>query len=206
METEDDVIDRIWSKQKLNASHIVQVIELLIRDRHISLIDPGFLSLYMKTNDSQSKHVTTMRHFFRGDKQKPVVIMPIHHSEHWSLLIYFARYTTFYYFDSLDEYHNDYVENILSKFVTDSVIKDVATTKLTTIKSETQSFNYECGQYVFMFLYAFLFQLDKDTQPYDREAYVSLLQEYVIQSCRETHRQIFIRRIIDWILKERELL
>lgn len=203
MESEDDVIDRIWSKQKLNASHIVQVTELLIRKRHVSLVDPGFLSLYM-TSDSPSKHVTTMKHFFRGDKQKPVVVLPINDSDHWSLLIYFARYTTFYYFDSLDEYHNDYIEKILSKFVSDSIIVDIATTKLTTITSECQSFNYECGQYVFMFIYAFLIQLDKDVQPYDREAYVYSLQSYVTESCRETHRQTFIRRIIDWILQERD--
>ena len=204
MEEEDDVIDRLRSKQKLTASHIVHVIELFIQSRSdtVALVDPGFLALYMK-RPTPHKHINTMIRVFSGERHRPIVLIPLHSDGHWSLLVYFARYTTFFYLDSLEEYHNAYVTRVLAKLVEDNVIIDVAATKMTTIKSEIQAFSYECGQYVFMFLHAFLLSHEADTLPYDRDGFVNILQGCVRERCREQHRQAFIQRIVHWIHEER---
>lgn len=199
---ENDVIDRIRAKQKLTASHIVYVVELLIKayGATVSLIDPGFIAFYMNADATNTKPCADMMRFFKGDRQRPVTIMPIHDNNHWSLIIYVARYNTFYYFDSLEEYHNGYITRIMRKMVKDMIITDLWTTQITTIGSDTQAHSYECGQYLFMFIYSFFVQYNQ--QP-SAVPFTERLQSYVGESCRENHRQSFIRLVIAWIHESR---
>ena len=197
-DNDDDIIDRIRTKQKLNASHIMDVLDLFIRaySTSISLLDPGFVTLYMGEGEGVTKQRDTMMRYFSGDKQRVVTIIPVHHMDHWSLVIHVTLYNTFYYFDSMGEYHNEYIMCMMSKFVSDGIINNLATTRITTIVSECQSHSYECGQYLFMFVYAFLVQYNvvKGILDFDER-----LQVYVSESCREYHRQSFIRLVIAWI-------
>ncbi len=200
-EEEDDVIDRIRAKQKLNASHIVYVIELLIEAYNsaiISFVDPAFLTLYMTSKDP--KPCADMMRYFKGDREKPITIIPVHDDDHWSLLIYVTRYNTFYYFDSLEEHHGDYVSQIIRKMAHDDIITEVRQTHLITMKSECQVHLYECGQYLFMFIYAFFIEYNNScATPFDQR-----LQGYVLQSCRELHRQSFLRLLMAWIHEKRD--
>lgn len=203
MADETDVVDQLRAKQKLSASNIVFVVELFTRTREtLALIDPGFLALYLAST-AASKHITTMTRFFSGDRQRPVILLPLHNDGHWSLLIYVARYTTFFYFDSLDEYHDSFAVRVLTKFVEDGVLTNASEIKMMTIRSDTQAHSYECGQYVFMFLHAFLVSQSAEKPPFDRDGFVNILQTCVRERCREQHRQVFIQRVIQWIHEER---
>lgn len=202
-----DVIDSIRAKQKLNASQLTYVIDLFInayadKTTPVSLIDPGFLALYMKEKEAGKNHATMMR-FFKGDKAKPITIIPIHDKEHWSLVVYLSRHTTFFYFDSLEEFHVNYVTRFINKLVFDNIVTDLENTMLTTIVSEQQAYSYECGQYVFMFLSS-LFILYNNTRPTNKgPRFEEQLQAFVKESCREKHRQSFIRTVIEWVHESR---
>lgn len=205
-ETEMDVIDTIRAKQKLNASQVTYVLELLVGacGVNVALIDPGFIPIYMRSNETKPR--TTMARYFTGDRQRPITVIPIHDNDHWSLLLYVSRFCTFYYFDSLDEYHEAYVTRVITKMVTDGIIVDTTQTQLVSIESEGQRSTYECGQYLFMFLYAFFTQYKAygvSHTEMDRSLFTGGLQSYVRESCCELHRQKFIRLVIAWIHESR---
>lgn len=205
IDTNNDVVDSIRTRQRLNATQITDVLHLFVSHSTIglALIDPALIALYMQEDQQQQqggvgKQTAILTRYFGGDKQQPVTLIPIHDSDHWSLLIYVARYTTFYYFDSLEEYHREHVIALMRKMMNDGVIANIGSTRVTTLMSESQVNSYECGQYLFMFVYAFLAQY-KLAQQLDAQSFGDQLQLYVAESCRESHRQKFIRLIIDWI-------
>lgn len=195
-----DVVDSIRTRQRLNATQITDVLHLFVSHNTfgLALVDPALVTLYMR-EEVAGKQSAIMARYFRGDKQQPVTLIPVHHDDHWSLLIYVARYTTFYYLDSLSEYHREYVVKLMRKMMTDGVIANIDSTRVTTITSECQENSYECGQYLFMFVYAFLVQYKQAQQQQDVQSFADQLQVYVAESCRESHRQKFIRLIIAWI-------
>lgn len=200
---EIDVIDSIRARQKLNASQVTYVIEMLISASgiDISLLDPGFIPIYMRSNEMKPRN--TMARYFIGDRQRSITVIPIHNNDHWSLLVYVSRLNVFYHFDSLDEYHDEYIVSIIKKMVADQIITATTDTQLVSIENEGQVSNYECGQYLFMFLYAFFTRYSTAHANTNRESLTCDLQAYVRESCREAHRQKFMLLVIHWIHESR---
>lgn len=251
-----ELSDRLRSEVKLNAENIVYIIEVFVNSMFegcncISIVDPGFLPLYMKSYNSNckkkrklnheeseqtiEKRKITMASYFNDTdydtngkvscnfyNHKSITVIPIHDEEHWSLLVYFNDFKTFYHFDSLDPYHSDYVTNVLHKIVTDEIIKDTDNTNVIPVALDRQKYAFECGHYVFMCLYGFLKvvlamnsnksrhkwlsrrnTLSLVLMPFivinDIDGFNANLEYYIKEKCCENNRMGFINILIEWI-------
>jgi hypothetical protein len=163
-----------------------------------------------------------MAAFFVGPSARAITVVPIHTEDHWSLLLYFNEHRTFYGFDSLGAYHRDYMKDFMRTLCDDGILTDTDHTSIVWVPSRRQSMLYECGQYVFMFLYSFLKQvllvlesrpplplgsqrrrhkscLVLDTKRFDHD-----LRQYVAERCCEQYRMRFIASLIVWIHEKRQ--
>ena len=133
-EDKNDIVNVLRSRCELNDDNLVFLLKLFIegmfgKEECISLIDPTFLTLYMKkrfespemakrkrTREDESaitRRLNAMKQYFDYadyDEQyrvvrnfvshKSITLIPLHHDAHWSLLIYFNDKRQFYHFDS----------------------------------------------------------------------------------------------------------
>lgn len=216
------------------------IVSMFGNEECIALIDSVFTTLYMKRSRPNSpkrvkesaasierRRLSMATYFDRSDfnerdnrvvnnirRHKSITIMPIHDSNHWSLLVYFNDHRQFYHFDSLSHYHQDYVIDVIHKLVDDKIITQIHENTITIMDCPAQLSDYECGQYVSMYLYAFLktIQTENHTtrmrgRPHiyitDIEGFNQRLQEYVKSRCRECYRSTFIQILIGCIHEKR---
>lgn len=240
-EEEKDIVDVLRAKQNLNDNHVLYILNLFIdsmfgNEACIAIIDSVFTALYMKKKRTAKETDVVIErrrrsmavYFDRSDysvdnrvinnikRHKSVTVIPIHTNNHWSLLVYFNDHRQFYHFDSFDHCHHDYVIDVIDKLVTDKIIVDVHNTKITVLDSTPQVDSYECGQFVAMFLYAFLkvIQNENNNRPVRRGTklciciddivhFNEVLQEYVSTRCKEANRMNFINILITQIHEKR---
>lgn len=231
-----DIIDVLYARRNLDDCHILMVVQMLADEmfpempnpRHcIAHVDSCFTALYMDSpvnNDARRRRNTGhMATYFAADSEASVTVMPIHDSDHWSLLIYFNEQGVFYCFDSLGDYHRDYKLRLLRRLCNDHILVRLRETRVVWVHSRRQAELFECGQYVFMFLYSFLRQLippPSDEQPvkqrqqqqqrqirrrlvYDIAQFEKALGHVVHKHCRPDNRLVFLRGLIAWIHEKR---
>lgn len=80
------------------------------------------------------------------------VTIPLFHQYHWSLAIFIKQYKIIIHFDSIENYHKNYLEKILCYLVK----MNINLKKLSYINSSQQKGSWQCGYYLLMFNYLFL--------------------------------------------------
>ena len=235
-----DIIDVLYVKRNLNDCHILMVVQMLADElfpempnprQCIAHIDSLFTSAYMDppvNNDAlRRRHVQQMATYFAPESEAAVTVIPIHDENHWSLMIYFNEQGVFYCFDSLDDYHKQRKLALLRRLCNDQILVRLQETRVVWVHSRRQSELFECGQYVFMFLYSFLRLLTPPphlqqllqqqqrqnsgqsgpgymrTLVNDINAFEAALAKYVRTHCRPDKRLVFLRGLIAWIHERR---
>ena len=118
-------------------------------------------------------------------------------------------------------YHENYVANVLARLVADEIIEENNGITLTSITTPAQLHDYECGQYVALYWWVFCRRLQEENVPKTRAYYVNAqlrsipvivhdgigfrdrLQEAVFTLCGDAKRKIFVKNLIDTILRKR---
>lgn len=232
-----DIIDVLYARRKLNDCHILEVVHMLADEMFpempnprqcIAHIDSCFTATYANpppaNNNNSAVRRRTVGHmatYFAPESEAAVTVIPIHDADHWSLMIYFNEQGVFYCFDSLGDYHREYKLSLLRRLCNDNILVRLRETRVVWVHSRRQAELFECGQYVFMFLYSFLRQLipPPNLQPqrqltqkqrqYHRKlvddivAFEAALSRYVNKHCRPTNRLVFLRGLIAWIHEKR---
>ena len=236
-----ECLELLSKNERLNAENIIYIMNLLIDnmfpEKYIVLIDPGFIPLYIKrrintvNNDSHyviEKRKDIMRYYFDHHQMNEyhyITVIPIHNNDHWSILIYLNKHRIFYQFDSLSPYHNEYIGLFITSLVRDNII-DAHKTTLRRIKTIQQIADFECGQYIIMYLYSFLKVImmisNKEMKKYNNNTtlfitkqelerllytikedklrdFYKLLSKYTIIHCIEEYRNSFLSSLIKWI-------
>lgn len=235
-----DIVDVLYARRKLDDRHILLVVQMLADEMFpempnprlcIAHIDSCFTELYMNppvNNDVRRRriinHMATYFAATNSEAAAAVTVIPIHDADHWSLLIYFNEQGVFYCFDSLGNYHREYKLSLLRRLCNDNILVRLRETRVMWVYSRRQDELFECGQYVFMFLYSFLRQLipppspplsygghplQQQQQQYRRRLVDNIgqfehaLSRYVSKHCRPTNRLAFLRGLIAWIHEKR---
>lgn len=227
---EDDIIDRIYNRDWLTSDDILLGISVITTTifgvgNWVTVIDPGNLACYIDSKEktlfpesllTSNRRRDTIANQFRlvppqGEK---LIIIPIHDDNHWSLIFYMNLSRRFYCMDSMGEYHQRRIAKIMTNFLADSFMEKVGT-KITFVESIPQAKGYECGQYIFMFIYAYiktvlLVQRDSTltTKKGAVERLVQLeeiddfddrLNKFVYERCCEEFRKNFMLKFIQYI-------
>ncbi|KAJ2450888.1 SUMO1 sentrin specific peptidase 8 [Coemansia sp. RSA 2336] len=81
-------------------------------------------------------------------KQRQLILIPLNHRSHWSLLVYCRLTRTFYHYDSISKYNRDFAERAASRFlrVLEPLLKSGFYFK--SMQTPQQNNDYDCGIYV----------------------------------------------------------
>ena len=161
-------------------------------------------------------------------RQGGITVIPIHDDDHWSLLVYLNAYRAFYTFDSYDAYHHNYVIRFIDKLGTDDILVSLRDETIVAIPCPRQRYLYECGQYVFMFVYSFFTvwldavetravvpvegtvrqqtrRVRKNRNcPVDLPPFNEQLQSMILEKCKEKCRGVFITALNELIHERRK--
>lgn len=164
--------------------HIRQLFYLMAHRRHIDhqsihLIAPSIIFHIMQDGiDNKTKEELDSQW-----RDKDIVLMPICHQFHWSLLIHKTRENKWYHIDSMGQYHKYYAKSVLLKL----------TGRLTTyhrITAPYQRGGTECGFYTLFYMLIVI------TNPDSVEQWA-----LDVSNVREENRLIFIQTL-QQLLKE----
>jgi len=121
------------------------------------IIDPQFSNIIFRLfekkehkKDYNKKKIDTFLLNFNGDEI--FVTIPLFYQSHWSLAIFIKQYKILIHFDSIENYHKNYLEKILCYLVKMKIDID----KLSYINTPFQEGSWQCGYYLLMFNYLFL--------------------------------------------------
>ncbi|KAJ2785536.1 SUMO1 sentrin specific peptidase 8 [Coemansia javaensis] len=81
-------------------------------------------------------------------KQHQVILIPLNHRSHWSLLVYCRLTRTFYHYDSISRHNRDFAERAAGRFlrVLEPRVKEGFYFK--SMQTPQQNNDYDCGIYV----------------------------------------------------------
>ncbi|KAI9481781.1 hypothetical protein BX667DRAFT_504698 [Coemansia mojavensis] len=81
-------------------------------------------------------------------EQRQLILIPLNHRSHWSLLVYCRLTRTFYHYDSISKYNRDFAERAASRFlrVLEPLLKSGFYFK--SMQTPQQNNDYDCGIYV----------------------------------------------------------
>lgn len=228
-EEDNDIVDRIHAHEWLNSDDIllgIAVLTTFIFDASnwVTVIDPGMLATYADSKrkiaypDSaiamERRRDTLTRKFEVMAPREKLIVIPIYENDHWSVLFYMNLRRRFYFTDSMGEYHQNRISRIITDFLDDQFMEEKGTT-ITFVKSRPQKHAYECGQYLFMFIYAFVKNIliaQRDHPPpsshdfpiikplvSDIDLFDQTLTAFIYNNCCEETRPTFIGGFIQKI-------
>jgi hypothetical protein len=162
-----DIKKRIGRKEMLNDVDIMFFSYafawmLNISKEDLIVIDPVALRTFINSKDDPNKFErqlkamkTILDPFFGYTKTNKVVIFPLHHKTHWSLLLfinYIDGKKLWCRYDSFSSSHKDYIQQILSTFTKHNILK-TENHKYVKRKVPKQKGLWECGVYILMYIY-----------------------------------------------------
>lgn len=202
----NDIYNILLTKQKLNDNCIMQLLYIYIddikEDSNIDIIDSQVIKMFMLEDthlhyESGKKILAT---YF--NKKNNIIIIPLNHADHWSVIIYISTYYQWYHFDSLlididKNYHHDFIVQFLKKLKIQNIFNfDGEKHKILHINTIKQENNWECGQYLLM--YARLIIKFPFNENYDIDKLDKYIDDNII-NINEKKRKLFIKEMLNLI-------
>ncbi|PIA15480.1 cysteine proteinase [Coemansia reversa NRRL 1564] len=80
--------------------------------------------------------------------QREVILIPLNHKSHWSLLVYCRLTRTFYHYDSISKHNRNFAERAAGRFLRVLETKSKEGFYFKSMQTPQQNNDYDCGIYV----------------------------------------------------------
>ncbi|KAJ2309835.1 hypothetical protein IWW52_005582 [Coemansia sp. RSA 2704] len=114
-----------------------------------SLLFLGTYTAYRISNAESASVTDNISMQLSGElDQRQLILIPLNHRSHWSLLVYCRLTRTFYHYDSISKYNRNFAERAAGRFlrVLEPRLKDGFYFK--SMQTPQQNNDYDCGIYV----------------------------------------------------------
>ncbi|KAJ1828323.1 hypothetical protein LPJ70_007271, partial [Coemansia sp. RSA 2708] len=114
-----------------------------------SLLFLGTYTAYRISNAESASVTDNISMQLSGElDQRQLILIPLNHRSHWSLLVYCRLMRTFYHYDSISKYNRNFAERAAGRFlrVLEPRLKDGFYFK--SMQTPQQNNDYDCGIYV----------------------------------------------------------
>lgn len=166
-ERKNVLISYLKQEEEWNADAIISISQLLIQNAALDcdqfcLIDPGQLSLVI---DNPPSYINWTRNCeiikkLLNNNTTHVVLLPIFHARHWSLLIYLTHHKQWIHCDPKKDLHKQriiHIQRILHQY---NIVDARQRHCIFLGPLPEQESNYECGQYTVLYIDVIIKQLN----------------------------------------------
>lgn len=112
---------------------------------------------------------------FKGDEL--FVTIPLFFQNHWSLAIFIKKFNIILHFDSIKDYHKNFINQILTYLLE----LGIEIKQLIFIKTPIQKGSWECGYYLLMFNYLFLLVYHEKNDDYNENDFIKRIEDKLTQ-------------------------
>lgn len=112
---------------------------------------------------------------FKGDEL--FVTIPLFFQNHWSLAIFIKKFNIILHFDSIKDYHKNFINLILTYLLE----LGIEIKQLIFIKTPIQKGSWECGYYLLMFNYLFLLVYHEKNDDYNENDFIKRIEDKLTQ-------------------------
>lgn len=193
-----EILGILERKMRLNDTTVMQVLYLLRdlhghREREIRIIDSHYVVLACE----QRRATEEIRRLLSDDLDSELILMPVFHDAHWSLLFFAPHLGVYMHLDSCAPYHASYSRRLLTLFD-----PEYRYTRLVLPSNDSelsqQVSSWECGLFLLMNAYMMIVAL-----PYmkNNQTLVAHLTQHMT-SISETNRPLFTRKVIKIVRRE----
>jgi hypothetical protein len=164
--------------------------------REVVVVDSQQIALFMQR--AMGRHARTLELQLHTTGSR-LVLLPIHHANHWSLLVHCPRYLRWYYMDSCEMIHWDYVLAFLKRLQLDGVVTHFADVNqsLRPIVMQRQLWDWECGHYLLLYACNCLGTLAAHGHLLDREEGVNEYDPVIVDMMQAVTNQTRLEFIRD---------
>jgi hypothetical protein len=147
------------SKKSFDDATVVHLLGV-IASPEATIIDPVLISILVSKRGSLSQDdgnvEGTRRRFAEAVSCDRLVLLPLHHNNHWSLLAYRPAWTQWYHCDSVRGYHKARVVEVLACLDHFAIGQSQDARIFFYDDMEEQPRAYECGRYVPFYAFVLL--------------------------------------------------
>lgn len=130
-----------WSADVLMDALYLQCAVRGLQSDSVTVVDPRLLTLVC---EGHSVSFAQNAHLLKSQLHAPLVLIPLHCDDHWSLLAYFHAWGLWIAIDSAAPMHRQHVLHTLYRLQKLGVLQDVEKQQLE-LRETRQTTGYECG-------------------------------------------------------------
>jgi len=164
------------------------------------VIDPVLLSLLVDNPGGKNEKLNVsalQRQFDVASEKDLLVILPLHHDGHWSLLATRHAWLQWYHSDSIRDYHRDRVVKVLECLHRLCIHREKGSRIFFYDNMPEQPPSYKCGHYLLFYAFVFVRTLSTSTDQKESEERLEKELRYVSEINRavfEAHVTRLLRR------------
>lgn len=168
----------------------------LLRDLHgpkekeIRIVDSHYVVLARE----KGRATEAIRRLLTDDLDAVLILVPVFHDAHWSLLFFVTHLGVYMHLDSCAPYHESYVKSLVALLDPEHQY-----TRLDVAESPQQVSSWECGLFLLMNAYMMIVALPHAKK--NKETLIAYLTQHIV-SISETNRPLFTRKVIKIIRRE----
>lgn len=158
---------QLFTKEKWNSDTVMNILYLTIENylsvqkNLVDIVDSGFLSLIIDNPVQQvsERNISVMKRYIEGTR---LLLLPVFHQDHWSLLAYLPEAKQWLSCDSLGNLHEKRIIQIIAQFHILGIVPhdNHKYIPLSPILPNQYS-NYECGTYIVFYAFVLVYAMKK---------------------------------------------